>query len=753
MPPVRSATASKLDPAVLALVKTLRQMQDQINRIERSQRTHQLDFFTVENGAIQHTDAEGNVRSVLGVQPDGTFAHALFNASAPLAPDVPIVGSGINSLSVTWDGFMSDGSAPLTDFAWVEIHINTTPNFTPSSADLAGHLYQAGSFTAPGLTAGITYYVTLIAVNTSGAASPPSTYSAATPASVVGSIPAGAITATQLGFQARSIGGITITVQPTPPGNPQFGDIWFDGSNGNLANTWNGSAWVPYQWGTNSIQAGSITAQLIAAGTIIAGAVDGTTITGAKFVATGTSGEILAYNGVPAAGNLVMAVSPVAGTDTFGNTYYAGVTTFNGFGAVVNLLSTDHAAFFQYFNHGTSSQGNMILSVASTSGTDPVTSNGYGAGFTGINPVFGDYLHSSGSSVGLGVGTVITRTGGILVQQAPSNSQNPYIKVDAPEETTASHMQMLLQGTSPDGTSLGQCVLGLVSGSGLLSPSTNAMMEIQAQSTGTSPILQLIAQAAAANSFGIEVVGDTFNRLRIDSNGKISEGTGSANQDVDLYRGAANMWQTDDALAFSNTSALSGAAGAGILYSASGQLSSVNPAGLVMTLQTANIPALNINTITAASFTNLSVVTIPAGDANLDGATYKWKMFGYGTWGSTAQSLTFGIRFGANASSIIGSIQTVAAATFGTSASFQWVADVTLTLVTNPGLSTATWRANARVTLASSGASITVTGGTGSSDITLDASVAEQFGLSCEWGSATGAPTISKSYAQFERTA
>jgi hypothetical protein len=96
---------------------------------------------------------------------------------------------------------------------------------------------------------------------------------------------------------------------------------------------WDGTAWVPFQWGTDGIYAGAITADLIAAGTVIAGAVDGTTITGATFEGTNwienAQGSFL-YNGTPAAGNLAAAIAPAAGTDAYGNTYEDGINTYGG---------------------------------------------------------------------------------------------------------------------------------------------------------------------------------------------------------------------------------------------------------------------------------------------------------------------------------------------------------------------------------------------------------------------------------------
>jgi hypothetical protein len=101
-------------------------------------------------------------------------------------------------------------------------------------------------------------------------------------------IVAGSIQQDSVNFTAQEIGanGVTINTDGTQPIAQNTGDLWFDGSNGFQLNQWNGSAWNPYQFGTNAIQAGSITANeisasAIVAGAIAAGAIDGFTINGA----------------------------------------------------------------------------------------------------------------------------------------------------------------------------------------------------------------------------------------------------------------------------------------------------------------------------------------------------------------------------------------------------------------------------------------------------------------------------------------
>ena len=163
--------------------------------------------------------------------------------------------------------------------------------------------------------------------------------------------------------------GATVFIQATTPVALNIGDLWYDTSNGMLLHQWDGVTWGPFQISTGAIANGSIVAALIAAntitagqiaagtitatelstgsvtsikinagaitaakiqaGTIFAGIVDGTTISGAQFLAHGSSGEILIYQGTPASGNLVASISALATTDSFGNTIQAGIAFYS----------------------------------------------------------------------------------------------------------------------------------------------------------------------------------------------------------------------------------------------------------------------------------------------------------------------------------------------------------------------------------------------------------------------------------------
>lgn len=153
-----------------------------------------------------------------------------------------------------------------------------------------------------------------------------------TPAAKTVTAPAGAALAT-----------IVPTVTGTPPATnvlladdivfaaPGVGDLWVDTSHGNVVNRWDGAAWQPLPVGTDAIQAGSITGDLIAANTITAGQlaagiIDGETITGATIVADSAGGGVFVYAGTPAAGNLAVALAPADGVDAYGNVVGQGVT-------------------------------------------------------------------------------------------------------------------------------------------------------------------------------------------------------------------------------------------------------------------------------------------------------------------------------------------------------------------------------------------------------------------------------------------
>lgn len=190
---------------------------------------------------------------------------------------------------------------------------------------------------------------------------------------------------------ARSLGGITTTISATQPASGVAGDLWIDTAAGNSIHQYDGANWNLVQLGgtaiaaggvnnaaiaagavtggpggsidaatidASNIVAGTITGDLIAASTIaggnmVAGTITGTEITagvglsapvisggtieGSIIVATNTSGEFLGYTAAPASGNLYLSISPTSGSDGHGNTFTDGVVVHGPSGTYAQL--------------------------------------------------------------------------------------------------------------------------------------------------------------------------------------------------------------------------------------------------------------------------------------------------------------------------------------------------------------------------------------------------------------------------------
>lgn len=214
------------------------------------------------------------------------------------------------------------------------------------------------------------------------------------------------ISSGQVDFTASEIGGITVSISAAQPANPTVGDLWYDATQAYALKQWNGSAWVLYQFGTQAIAAGSITAALIAAGTItatqiaagtitatllaagivVAGIVDATTINAATFTGSTFNGTNFVinssgaffYSGTPAAGNLIHSIANSAGTDAQGNAYLAGTVTYALHLGTFNAISLD-GGLMTFWRAATeagpwTSQGTIAVQVGGMVMTGALTS-------------------------------------------------------------------------------------------------------------------------------------------------------------------------------------------------------------------------------------------------------------------------------------------------------------------------------------------------------------------------------------------
>lgn len=268
-------------------------------------------------------------------------------------------------------------------------------------------------------------------------------------------------------------------------------------------------------------------------------------------------------------------------------------------------------------------------------------------------------------------------------------------------------------------------------------------------SSPSQPMVQWIAAAAADAVLGIEISADSFNRFKIDSNGRVQWGSGAAGQDTDLFRGGAGILQTDSTLAITNQAAPVALAGAGQLYAANGQLAVTNASGLNYNVSTGQPANFNKNSVTGAAFANLSTFNIPAGDPVV-GAVYEFRMFGYGQWGNPATQLSLQGNLGGNQFALTA----VAAGAFAAAAVFQWNAVLTVTCTATG--SGGTWRcslsgaiqqtANSLNPGTAASNSVAFSLGEGSAaDIAGSTLGSLAVQLAAEWASAANGATITKS--------
>ncbi|MCX4911794.1 hypothetical protein, partial [Streptomyces sp. NBC_00878] len=128
---------------------------------------------SIENAAITVNDATGSLRTIVGLQGDGTVGVQAVNGPPPPQPSAPIVASVLGGVSVGWDGLFAGGAVIPMDWQRVEVHASITAVYDPIPATL-----QSTIETAQGATVVIPcdtpVYVRLVARSASGTASPAS---------------------------------------------------------------------------------------------------------------------------------------------------------------------------------------------------------------------------------------------------------------------------------------------------------------------------------------------------------------------------------------------------------------------------------------------------------------------------------------------------------------------------------------------------------------------------------------------------
>ena len=174
------------------------------------------------------------------------------------------------------------------------------------------------------------------------------------------------------------------------------------------------------------------------------------TFNGTNFVIN-SSGAFF-YNGTPAAGNLIASIASASGTDSHGNTYLAGITSYDtSFGGVTEIDGANVELFsglnlLQILNPNghfiytpNAAAGNLIASVAPAGGTDGF-GNAYQRGVTsyGANPgIFTEINSGQVAQSSNAAGTQITHAGSMSLVDALLVSQAPAIVLSSPNTGAA----------------------------------------------------------------------------------------------------------------------------------------------------------------------------------------------------------------------------------------------------------------------------------------------------------------------------
>ena len=310
-----TAPQSADDRSIAAMANQLAEMQRQIDLLKMGQNTSTLGFSSIEDGSLVIYDANGDPRTVIGKQDDGSYVGGVSPtaSSPPEVPEPPTVVAGFGTLKVATHG-SSDPPWPH-DFSHINVYL---AKGVPGGDDPL----EGGSVVATiiGMNDSMTvisgleptpYRVWLTSVNISTSESGPSPAVTATPTMVVGQdILDGAIGELQLAddavtaakLAAGSVGTIQIQGESIDVTKLADGSVGADQiiasaiAAGHIA----AGAITSVALAANAVQAlniaaGAIQAGKIAAGAITAEAILALAITADKIAANAiTTGKIAA---------------------------------------------------------------------------------------------------------------------------------------------------------------------------------------------------------------------------------------------------------------------------------------------------------------------------------------------------------------------------------------------------------------------------------------------------------------------------
>ena len=214
------------------------------------------------------------------------------------SPSPPQVTTRLGTVTVRWNGLQSNGSIPPNYLDYLEVHVSSTSNFTPSTSTLSGRIDKSGNdfYVITDLPYNQARYVRLVFVDKDGKKSIPSTQVLITikplvDTDIIGRILDGANIVNGSITASDSIIGNTITGGLIQALAINAGNI---NANAITADKINAGAISAVKIQANAISADKIQANAITAGKINAGAVTADKIAANSI--TATNGKIQSLN-------------------------------------------------------------------------------------------------------------------------------------------------------------------------------------------------------------------------------------------------------------------------------------------------------------------------------------------------------------------------------------------------------------------------------------------------------------------------
>jgi hypothetical protein len=235
-----------------------------------------------------------------------------------LAPSPPIADTRLGTVTIRWDGLQQNGSVPPNFLDYIEVHVASGSNFTPSASTLVGKIDKTGGdfFVITDLPYNAVRFVRLVFVDQDGKRGSPSTQVQITvkplvDTDIIGKILSGAnivpgsITASE-SIIGETITGNLIQALTIRTGNLEANIITADKINAGAITAVAISAGAIT---AAKISAGAITADKISAGAITADKIAANTITAGQIAAGAITASELAANSITATNGKIESIN------------------------------------------------------------------------------------------------------------------------------------------------------------------------------------------------------------------------------------------------------------------------------------------------------------------------------------------------------------------------------------------------------------------------------------------------------------